>query len=63
MIFFHIEIARKLHTFFNHRCTKIMQFDSILLVCIIKVVIIFKMVIFHLKIMKKYSRVDASLSF
>ena len=30
------------HTFFNHRCTKIVWFDSISLVFIIKVVIIFK---------------------
>ena len=63
MNFLHIEIARKLHTFSNHQWKKIMQFDSILLVFIIKVVIIFKMVIFHLKIFKKYRCADASLRF
>ena len=59
--FFYIHIARKFHTFFNHWCTKIVQFDSILLVFIIKVVIIFKMVIFHLEILKIHRCVNASL--
>ena len=60
---FHIEIAREFHTLFNQQCTNSLTLYKSNKVFIIKVVIIFQMVIFHLKILKKYRCVDALLSF